>query len=1067
MVLAAATNLTRSRHWWPLTFLYLAFAASRVAAWAAGVRFDASSLPWFWQYVDPALLQHRLLQSVWYLHSQPPLFNLLLGVGLKAFGLSSFASAAQAAQIAVGVLLMVSLYAVLNLAGLGPWPAAAVCALFVTSPAVLLFENWLFYEYLVAALLVAAVAAFGWFQRRPSAPRSLAVFGILATVCYIRASFQIVALLLVLAFMLAFFRAHRRAVLLGALAPVALVLALSLKNWIVVGTPSTSSWVGMNLAQIDEAGFRPGQKQALQDRGVLGPIWAVDAFAPLSAYAPYIHPKPRPTGIPVLDQQTKPHGTPNYDNREYVDVSRQYLDGFLAVLVHAPGVYLRGVWVGITRAAAPSSDYGFFLGNRSRLEPWVRLFDGAVLWQPHVRWRNGVPTGTAWGLVLAYLGALVFGLVELVRVLRRRSGSATVAFAWLLLAYTTFVMTFGEVSENQRVRFPGDPLATVLVGVMGVRGLARAREVWAASGAPAPARPGSKRGWATAKVAALRRARVRRDTVAGYSVAAWLAVGLFLAGSLLLAITLPYHDWDAFSYGRWSRSIAQHGHVDPYGAGALPSARPLFYALQGGLWAATGISMTAGRLLGLGFALLLLAAVWRAASRRSQLEAALAVIAVVAVPTFAGEAIAGKADVPAAAMVAGVAALAASPHGRARRWAATAVAAFLAVLTKQTVIVPLAVLAAALLLPGLRGRAPARAAAVAAGLALGLLYDLVMALRFHIGLVAYLRYGTAEGYYAALADRTRWDAVLRADVLGAGLRLPLLFALLYGSLRIVGARHRASAAAGIAAALVWSVGGPYAAGVAGGPFPNAETTFTLVGFALVLSCSLLVPEEEAPGRRELAWAWALGVPPLLLWVASTTYADRLASAAWPGLVLLIATASAPAVRALAALGRPRGAASRLTALAAVPVLAVAVWMSLGNLDGLHGYDWVSYRALGWSGLWNSDRTMNIVLPGVQAALAAARPALGPDGTMITFDPSFQYFLPGTRVDDRLAVRCGDLAGHRVFIMLTGDESAMLANAAHGPVTPADWLRCRSPRLEELFDSNGYAVFRIGAGTGAA
>ena len=58
---------------------------SRVGYQIAGVRFDASSLPWFWQYVDPVLLRFNLAESLWYLHSQPPAFNAFLGVVVGLF----------------------------------------------------------------------------------------------------------------------------------------------------------------------------------------------------------------------------------------------------------------------------------------------------------------------------------------------------------------------------------------------------------------------------------------------------------------------------------------------------------------------------------------------------------------------------------------------------------------------------------------------------------------------------------------------------------------------------------------------------------------------------------------------------------------------------------------------------------------------------------------------------------------------------------------------------------------------------------------------------------------------
>jgi len=48
-----------------------------------GVRFDASPFPGYMQFIDIELLRHRLLESLWYYHAQPPLLNLFAGVGVK------------------------------------------------------------------------------------------------------------------------------------------------------------------------------------------------------------------------------------------------------------------------------------------------------------------------------------------------------------------------------------------------------------------------------------------------------------------------------------------------------------------------------------------------------------------------------------------------------------------------------------------------------------------------------------------------------------------------------------------------------------------------------------------------------------------------------------------------------------------------------------------------------------------------------------------------------------------------------------------------------------------------
>ena len=102
------------------------------------------------------------------------------------------------------------------------------------------------------------------------------------------------------------------------------------------------------------------------------------------------------------------------------------------------------------------------------------MFDAAILWQPRLHSSNG-RYATAWGIVAGYLAALVFGAVEFARVVRRRPGSATLAFVWLLLAYVALVVTFGEVNENQRIRFSVDPLAAVLIVAAAARVIHRFR----------------------------------------------------------------------------------------------------------------------------------------------------------------------------------------------------------------------------------------------------------------------------------------------------------------------------------------------------------------------------------------------------------------------------------------------------------------------------------------------------------------------------------------------------------------------------------------------------------------
>jgi hypothetical protein len=51
---------TRRLALWPLFAVVDLFVVSRVDYCVAGVRSDATTLPWFWQFIDPALVQRRV-----------------------------------------------------------------------------------------------------------------------------------------------------------------------------------------------------------------------------------------------------------------------------------------------------------------------------------------------------------------------------------------------------------------------------------------------------------------------------------------------------------------------------------------------------------------------------------------------------------------------------------------------------------------------------------------------------------------------------------------------------------------------------------------------------------------------------------------------------------------------------------------------------------------------------------------------------------------------------------------------------------------------------------------------
>ena len=122
------------------------FIVSRILYRAAGLQFDAGTITRTWHFIDIELLKHDLWRSVFYLHTQPPLMNLLTGIGLQLFP-ASYASIFQAFFLLGGFILTLAIYFLGKRLAFPEFLSVTLAVWFAVSPATLVFENYFFYTY--------------------------------------------------------------------------------------------------------------------------------------------------------------------------------------------------------------------------------------------------------------------------------------------------------------------------------------------------------------------------------------------------------------------------------------------------------------------------------------------------------------------------------------------------------------------------------------------------------------------------------------------------------------------------------------------------------------------------------------------------------------------------------------------------------------------------------------------------------------------------------------------------------------------------------------------------------
>jgi hypothetical protein len=455
-----------------IAIITAAFVISRFAALNAGIFMHVHAD--FVQLLDLPLLSSHLTQSIFYLHAQPPLLNLTLGIALKLFPNSYPIFFAMIFWL-LGLFLALTLYNLMTGLGVPGWISLTLTVLFEISPATLLFENLYYDTYPVAFLLCYAAYSLNRFLRTGSRFHGKAFVVALGLPMFLNPSFQIVWFLGVGGILL--FLGHER---LKPLVPtglviLALILSIYIKNLIVFGTFSTSSSLGMTIVEVTTRQLPDAELNDLVKRHILSPFAVLPPFPVVKATAPR-------TGIPALDE-TVDSGfggrKPNTNCSEYLGVARSDLHDALWVMIHRPGAFARGEWRGIKNYFDPASINLLYL-QRNRILRWCELYEG-FLYPPGLpRFavdpmmdsliRDEPATGPPSTVLMIILpGLALFAILKVVNSWRiqrlRDADSFTLLYIALAILYLTPLGALVTIVESNRYRYLLDPLYVALLGV--------------------------------------------------------------------------------------------------------------------------------------------------------------------------------------------------------------------------------------------------------------------------------------------------------------------------------------------------------------------------------------------------------------------------------------------------------------------------------------------------------------------------------------------------------------------------------------------------------------------------
>lgn len=451
------------------------FAVSRALYALLGLHFDASTLPTYMQFIDPQLLEDRLLESLWFYHANPPMLNLLAGVGLKLFG--GHADLFYSAVFHLLGLLLAAIVYALTLRLSGSRVAAIVATgLTVFSPSFVLYENWFMYSFPAAALLtLSAWLLYRYVQTRQT-KWAVAFFSALALLLLTRSLFHLAWMVLIASLLTIALWSHRRQVLLAAAVPLLVVVLWYGKNYYYFGSFSTSTWMGLGLSNISTLVVTREELQPLVNEGRLS------RYALVSRYTQkdyLFQAQPPPTGIPVLDQVRKSTGSYNFNNQQIVAINRYYTHDAVTVIKTYPFSYVIGLIISNRLFFSPSSLNSYFTAeNRAAARPIERILNPVLYGvgtephrarQPHFGFAEPWPlkVNTSIPLIALWLLVLGYGYAQSRRGLlshdpEQQPRAVVIGFIVVSALYVYAVGTALELAENYRYRFLIEPLFMVL-----------------------------------------------------------------------------------------------------------------------------------------------------------------------------------------------------------------------------------------------------------------------------------------------------------------------------------------------------------------------------------------------------------------------------------------------------------------------------------------------------------------------------------------------------------------------------------------------------------------------------
>ncbi|MBE2240032.1 MAG: phospholipid carrier-dependent glycosyltransferase [Caldilineaceae bacterium] len=431
-----------------ITLLHALLAALYITQFELTILVDnkVGNWDWFMQTLPLTALRTDLWRSLWFLHAQPPLLNLVGGILSQLFYPHPL-EALHVFNVILGALLSGMFYLLAAHFSTRRWVAVLWALVLAFNPALYLFEAYVLYTVMTAFLVMATLACVLWHHQTKSPAAIYSFILALNLLILTRSIYHIILLPLALLFVWWLTDGgHRKRMMSVSILICFLSFGWYAKNYVLFDTFSASSWSGIGLWKVASRGDKLPGLQELADAGALNAMVVEQgAFAPVSNFARYGF--NRQSAIAVLAND-------DYNNINIPAISEEYGKNALRLILHRPWAYFHTIYLGYIQFSQPAARFKHLGANAEEIPLHESLY-ADYLQGNRLMGRFGafqffllplsllIYAGQFWGQLAATRW-------ELSRVVR---GDAVLFWCAVLIVYTTIVSITMEYGENDRFKF--------------------------------------------------------------------------------------------------------------------------------------------------------------------------------------------------------------------------------------------------------------------------------------------------------------------------------------------------------------------------------------------------------------------------------------------------------------------------------------------------------------------------------------------------------------------------------------------------------------------------------------